>query len=110
MQYEFGSEERSIMTIENRGMSQMSAVLIVLAIVTVLVLVGVVVWCLWTKKEEYKDKQKGLEKALVTIEEKVQMVARRAYHELNLDIEDLEKEVKLGNPINILEFIVFCIF
>jgi len=97
MQYEFGSEKVAIMTIENRGMSQTSAVLIVLAIVTVLVLVGVVVWCLWTKKEEYKDKQKGLEKALVTIEEKVQLVARRAYHELNLDIEDLEKEVKLGN-------------
>ena len=32
----------------------------------------------------------------MTIEQRVTMVARRAYHELNLDISDLEREVATG--------------
>jgi len=55
-----------------------------------------VIYVLYRRMRIYQGRHHGLEKQLQTIEERVTMVARRAYHELNLDISDLQNEVKAG--------------
>ena len=98
MKYSFGEfESPTAMEIEATGMSIQTASLIGLTVIILAIAVGAVIWILWTKMKQYQGKQKGLEKQLASIEERVTMVARRAYHELNLDISDLANDVKSGN-------------
>ena len=98
MQYSFGVyESPTALKIEATGMSIQTASLIGLTVIILAIGVGAVIWILWTKMKQYQGKQKGLEKQLASIEERVTMVARRAYHELNLDISDLANDVKSGN-------------
>ena len=98
MRYSFGEyKSPTALKMEARGMSIQTASLIGLTVIILAIAVGAVIWILWTKMKQYQGKQKGLEKQLASIEERVTMVARRAYHELNLDISDLANDVKSGN-------------
>ena len=98
MKYTFGEmKPATVLKIEATGMSIQTASLIGLTVIILAIAVGAVIWILWTKMKQYQGKQKGLEKQLASIEERVTMVARRAYHELNLDISDLANDVKSGN-------------
>ena len=72
------------------------AILIAVIILAILIVAVVAITTLYRRMRVYQNRHKGLERQMQNIEEKVTMVARRAYHELNLDICDLQNEVREG--------------
>ena len=95
--FALGDFETKVADVDVEGFPTTYAVLIAVVVGALVVAAVLVIYVLYRRMQRAIHKHEGLEKQLQTIEEKVTMVARRAYHELSLDISDLQNDVKSGN-------------